>query len=129
MAHRRLKDQGYCPNLVRGEAQTLPFTNESFHQVVMTFPAEFILNVASLREIQRILTQDGSAWVLPVAWITGRKPWERLLAWVNRITGEAPDWDPKALVPFTQLGFEVSAEMIDFSNSRVLLVRLKKPDL
>jgi ubiquinone/menaquinone biosynthesis C-methylase UbiE len=126
IAQRRLKDHGFSPYLVCGDAQTLPFTNESFHHVVMTFPAEFILNPATIREIRRILIQGGSALVVPVAWITGRKPWERLLAWVNRITGEAPDWDPKALEPLIELGFDVSAEMIDYSQSRVLLIRLIK---
>ena len=25
--------------------------------------------------------------------------WERLVAWVNRITGEAPEWDERVLEP------------------------------
>jgi SAM-dependent methyltransferase len=123
---RRLKVYGYDPNLIRGDAQALPFSNECFNQVVMTFPAEFILKPATILEIQRVLVREGSALILPLAWITGRRPLERIMAWVNRIAGESPDWDPKVLEPLKTAGFDVSWNMIDFPNSKIVLVRLKK---
>ncbi len=127
IAQHRLSTHAFSPNLIRGVAQTLPFADDSFHQVVITFPAEYIVNPATFQEIKRVLVRGGSALVLPLAWITGRKPLERLAAWVNRITGEAPRWNPKVLDPLREVGFEVDWEMIEHSNSECVLIHLKKP--
>jgi hypothetical protein len=64
--------------------------------------------------------------MLPMAWITGRKPWERLVAWVNHITGEAPEWDEKSLEPLKAIGFQVSWEMLGFKTSKVLIISMRK---
>ncbi len=126
IAKNRLLRQGGKPNLTRGEAQTLPFADESFEQVVMTFPAEYILKPATFSEIKRVLTQGGTTLILPFAWVTGRKPVERLVAWINHVTGEAPEWDPKIMERLKVEGFEATWEMINFSNSRIILIRLIK---
>ena len=126
IAHRRMTKLGLHSNLIRGDARTLPFSGNCFHQVVMTFPAEYILNPTSLTEIRRVLVDGGMAIMLPIAWITGRKPLERLAAWVNRITGETPEWDEKSLEPLKTAGFEVSWEMKNFNNSKILIIRLLK---
>ncbi len=126
IAHKRLSGMGYPSKLVRGDAQLLPFADHCFDQVVMTFPAEYILNPSTLAEIHRILLDGGMVIMLPLAWITGRKPLQRLAAWVNHITGEAPEWDEKFLEPLKSTGFEVSSEMLDFNTSKILVVRLRK---
>lgn len=126
MAQKRLKAGGFHSKLVRGNAQMLPFANESFSHVVSTFPAEFIFKSSTLSEIKRVLTHRGMLTILPLAWITGQKPWERLVAWVLRTSGESPEWNPKALEALKAFGFEPGWEMIDFNNSKVLLIRLVK---
>ena len=126
ITRRRITRLNKSPNLVRGHAQTLPYANESFHQVVMTFPAEFLLNRQTFTEIHRILVNGGVAFILPFAWITGRKPWERAVAWLNQISGEAPDWDEKILEPVKNLGFDVSWKMISLSFSKILIIQLNK---
>ncbi len=126
ITQRRLRTQHFLPNLIRGVAQTLPFADESFHQVVMTFPSEFIFSQITIQEIHRVLMHGGSALILPLAWITGRRPLERLSAWVNRVSGESPLWNPAVLAPLKEAGFVVSWEMIEYPNSRCVLVSLKK---
>jgi SAM-dependent methyltransferase len=127
IAHKRFTRLGLFANLVRGQAQILPFAGESFHQVVMTFPAEFILNQQTLIEVHRVLIRGGKAVILPLAWITGRKPLERAIAWLNRITGEAPEWDEVSLEPLKKLGFDICWEMIDNGTSKILIIQLTKP--
>jgi ubiquinone/menaquinone biosynthesis C-methylase UbiE len=127
IAFRRIKARGLHPCLARGFAQNLPYADESFHQVVMTFPAEFILNPQTIDEIRRVLVKGGAALIVPFAWITGRNPLQRILAWLFRITGEAPEWDEKYLEPLRHMGFEISWKMIEFAASKVLLVQLEKP--
>jgi ubiquinone/menaquinone biosynthesis C-methylase UbiE len=126
ITHKRLASLGLPSNLIRGDAQNLPFTDNCLNQVVMTFPAEYVLNLSTLTEIHRVLIDGGVAIMLPLAWITGRKPLERLTAWVNRITGEAPEWDERILEPIKTAGFEISWDMLDFKTSKYLIVRMYK---
>ncbi len=126
IARKRIARTRSHPNLIRGSANNLPFSNHSFDQVVMTFPAEFLLKPQTFSEIHRLLVDGGSVIILPLAWITGRKPWERLAAWVNRITGEAPHWDERVLEPLKNQGFDVHWEILELVSSQVLLIRLQK---
>ncbi len=126
LAKRHVARLGLHPNLIRGDAEALPFADESIHQVVMTFPAQYIFKVATLLEIRRVLIHRGAILVLPFAWITGRKPWERVVAWLNQVTGEAPEWDERVLDPLKKVGFDVSWEMINFPSSKILLIHLLK---
>lgn len=127
LAKQRLVRLDMPVNLVRGDAQAIPFESEYFHQVVMTFPAEFVLNQSTLLEVYRVLVKGGIGVILPIAWITSRKPLERFVAWINHVTGEAPDWDEKYLEPLHKLGFEVSWQMLNLKSSKVLIIKLCKP--
>lgn len=126
IAGRRLSRVAVKPNLARGTALALPFVARSFNQVVMTFPSEYILNPVTLAEIHRVLADDGMAVLLPLAWITGRKPLERAAAWLTHITGEAPAWHEKSLQPLKNAGFDVDWEMVDLGSSKILVVRMLK---
>jgi ubiquinone/menaquinone biosynthesis C-methylase UbiE len=126
ITQRRINRSGYTPGLVRGMASILPFSDGSFNQVVMTFPAEFIFNQQTITEIYRILVDGGKAIILPLAWITGHTPLQRATAWLNHITGEAPEWDEQYLEPLKRYGFIAGYEMIQYTGSKVLMIQLIK---
>jgi SAM-dependent methyltransferase len=124
---QRITRLGFKPNLVRGDARALPFAERSFHQLVMTFPSEYILNPTTLSEIHRVLLDDGIAVMLPLAWLTGRKPWERAVAWFTHITGESPEWHEQSMDIIKDAGFNVDWEIIDLVSSKILVIRMVKP--
>jgi ubiquinone/menaquinone biosynthesis C-methylase UbiE len=126
ITRQRLTRNGVQPNLIRGDAMALPFVQRSIHQVVMTFPSEYILNPSTLTEIHRVLVDDGIAVMLPLAWITGRKPFERMVAWLTRLIGESAEWDEQSLEPLKKAGFKVDWEMIKFDASKILVIRMIK---
>jgi ubiquinone/menaquinone biosynthesis C-methylase UbiE len=126
ITRNRLMKLSLTSRLIRADALRLPFVNQSFNQVVLTFPADFIFKPDTLCEIHRVVTDGGYALIIPLAWITGRKIPERILAWVNRITGETPAWDEKSLEIFNNSGFNVSWEMVSFKSSKVLLIKMVK---
>ena len=126
IAQSRLVNLGFKPLLVRAYAQDLPFAQKSFDQVVMPFPAEFLFTRPTFNELNRVLGDKGRVWILPWAWITGRKPLQKVIAWLNRVTGEAPTWNENYLDSFASMGFKAHSEMINFPFSKVLLIRLEK---
>ena len=130
LARRRLAR--YPFQLVHSYAQNLPFSAAVFHQVVATFPTEYIAHPDTLAEIYRVLTPGGQLIILPAAWITGRRPDQRLAAWLFRTTGQAPATidlsaiAAQALPPLEQAGFDARINSLSLPHSLLLLVHAVK---
>jgi ubiquinone/menaquinone biosynthesis C-methylase UbiE len=66
---------GGSTNVIQGSAQSLPFSDETFDNVVSTFPSEYIYDRDTISEIKRVLRSGGrviiieSANLLPVGYI------------------------------------------------------------
>jgi ubiquinone/menaquinone biosynthesis C-methylase UbiE len=124
-AGRRLDKMGSSRRLARGLAQNLPFVSTSFDCVVATFPTLYIVDPLTLRDVQRVLRPGGRLVVLMAAWITGRSPIDRLMAFIFRLTGEAPDENfelSEVLDPYTQAGFRASIRFVDQPGSRLMFI-------
>jgi ubiquinone/menaquinone biosynthesis C-methylase UbiE len=128
VARRRLLRQGHSPALARGLAQSMPFPNETFDQVVATFPSEYITDPHTLGEIYRVLKPGGSAILLPIAWITGRRLFERAAAWLFRFTGQAALdwWEDRLFVPVQQARFTTQVDKKVLGPSTLLTVKATK---
>jgi ubiquinone/menaquinone biosynthesis C-methylase UbiE len=90
LAHNRARGAGTLramPALVRARAQAMPFRSGAFDSVVSTFPAEFIVELATLKEISRVLVQGGRAVVVPGVAFKRSLP-ARFLEWLYTITGQ-----------------------------------------
>jgi ubiquinone/menaquinone biosynthesis C-methylase UbiE len=129
-AARRLRKNGEIPHLSRGYAQNLPFASGTFNSIVATFPAEYIFESKTLKEIRRVLTPAGQLVIIPTAWITGGNMLDRLAAWVFRVTGEAPGM-PHILSNavksrLVSAGFSVQSEIVKKKGSQVLVILAKK---
>jgi len=129
MAHQanyRLRKQGVTSRLSRGYAQNIPFMDGAFDSVVSTFPSEYIFNFQTIGEIRRVLVPAGKLIILPLAWITGTRPLERLVAWLLRISGETPGKPGLVSVAiraqFEHTGFEVRSEIVNIKGSQVLVI-------
>ena len=130
IATGRLRKNRAINHLIRGYAQNIPFTGETFNSVVATFPADYIFDPQTLYEIRRVLLPAGQMVIIPTAWITGGHLLERLAAWVFRVSGEAPG-KPHGLsyamkARFIHAGFEVRSEMVKKRGSQVLVLLAKK---
>ena len=86
IAHSRLRRGGVpTPLVVRARAQALPFRAGSFDSVVSTFPAEFIFDPATLKEMARVMGQGGRAVVVVGVMFNASLP-ARLLKWLYDVT-------------------------------------------
>jgi ubiquinone/menaquinone biosynthesis C-methylase UbiE len=114
-------------NLTRGIAQRLPFPAASFDTLVATFPAEYIFDSETLAEAQRVLTTDGRFVILPGATILGRGILDRAMAFLFRITDQAPPdlseiLHERSKKPFANAGFHVEVHELDVKSSRVFIL-------
>lgn len=127
LVRRRLRKAGLAVPLVRARAQALPFCNGCFDSAVATFPTEFILDPATLRETARILRGGGGLIVAAWARLSERDPLSRFIGWLYRVTGQAeplPGGDEKVL---TEAGFTSRIVWERVGHSRVMLVVAKSP--
>lgn len=133
-ANKRLQKNSVPGKICLGRSQALPYASEEFDQVVATFPSEYIIDPRTLAQTWRVLKVGGELIVLPLAWITGKKWWDRLAAGLFRITGQAPNIDPESgtieeLFPeefIEKFGFNINKELIQLPSSKVLLIRAAK---
>ena len=122
LTKRRMSSKGHPYQLTNAYAQHLPYPNAVFNQIVATFPTKFILEENTLSEIQRVLAPGGRLVVLPNAWITGEKFYEKWAAWIFNITGQSPPWNDSILTYFSKAGFTARIEHITSASWAVVLI-------
>jgi ubiquinone/menaquinone biosynthesis C-methylase UbiE len=90
ITRHKLKKLGLSAELVRGRAEQLPFVAGHFSAVVATFPTEFIVAEETLREIHRVLRDEGKLIVVLSGTFVGSGIFRSFLEWLYRITGQRP---------------------------------------
>ena len=97
------------PPLVRARAQAMPFRASSFDSVVSAFPAEFIVDPATLNEIARVMDQAGQAVVVPGVAFKQNLP-ARFLEWLYTITGQQQPAPPGLANALAEAGLALKME-------------------
>ena len=118
----RLLNKGQSYQLTNSYAQKLPYPNALFDQVVTTFPTNYIFEENSLSEIRRVLVPGGQLVILPNAWITGKKFWEKTAAGIFEITGQAPPWNNSILEYFSNAGFTPRIERLTTTSWSLVII-------
>ncbi len=122
LARRRTRRLDAPPLILNADASFIPLKSHSVECIVATFPTAYIFAAATLREIDRLLTDEGVLVLLPVAWLTGKSPWERLLAWAFRYTGESDFFTERVEQPLKAMGFIVQVQFVEDATGRVMLI-------
>lgn len=128
IARTKLQKHGIQTRLARGKAQQLPFPTQTFKAVISTFPTDFIFAAETLREINRVLRDDGQLIIVPNGVLTGGGISESGLEWLYRITGQRGEHHPPINHFFEPYGFDaiLKEERCPKSIAQVILAR-KKP--
>jgi ubiquinone/menaquinone biosynthesis C-methylase UbiE len=92
IARRKLTRWGLRPPLVRALAQALPFPDATFPAVISTFPTEFIIDPATLRDVHRVLQPGGRLVVVFGGTLTGKNAAAEALELAYRVTGQRGVW-------------------------------------
>jgi len=110
LARARLHRGGVlAPPLVRARAQTLPFRAGSFDSVVSTFPTEFIVDLATLKEVARVIGREGRAVIVPGVVFSASLP-ARLLEWLYTVTGQQEPEPPGMASALAEAGLTLERE-------------------
>jgi ubiquinone/menaquinone biosynthesis C-methylase UbiE len=126
IAQRNLRQAGVHVPLIRCRVQALPFRSGEFDSVVATFPTDYIAELATLREVQRVTNDRGRFIVVFGAQLIGREPSKVLIEWLYRLTGQrdAKAEDEESI--FDQVGMPARIETETIGASTVTLVVAEK---
>lgn len=104
----------------------MPFQDAAFHQVLATFPTDYIFMPDTIAEIDRVLVPGGSCLILPAAWITATQFPFRWAARLFELTGQVPDTLPDWSDPFERNGFFTTLIPVELERSRLIILRARK---
>lgn len=90
LTQRRLRRTRLHSQLLRTIAQALPFRSGQFDSVLATFPSEYILDPATLREVQRVLVSTGRLIIVDGAQFTTDDLYVRIVDLAYRLTWQRP---------------------------------------
>jgi ubiquinone/menaquinone biosynthesis C-methylase UbiE len=129
---RKLQRARFAPQLVRGYAQQLPFADGALDAVLCTFPTNFIVDPATLRELYRVLKPGARFVCVPNAGFTAHTPATQSLDLLYRATGQRGTSEPLAastgwMSVFTEAGFNVSVKVEPCRRSAAVVLIAEKP--
>jgi ubiquinone/menaquinone biosynthesis C-methylase UbiE len=143
LARKRLLRADQPTQLLRGPAQTLPFTAATFDSVLITFPTEFITEIETLSAVFRVLKTNGRLLIVPAAQLTGKSILERTVELLYIITGQRHHsfLAEKRQQPLSQeqplslnqqlltAGFDVDVNRLTLAHSSVTVIVAQKPPI
>jgi ubiquinone/menaquinone biosynthesis C-methylase UbiE len=126
LAQRNIQQAGMRVPQVRCCVQALPFRSGVFDSVVSTFPSDYIADVATLREVQRVTNERGRFIVVFGAQLIGREPSKLLIEWLYQLTGQrAAKFDDEESI-FDRVGMPARIETETIGASAVTLIVAEK---
>jgi ubiquinone/menaquinone biosynthesis C-methylase UbiE len=123
---RKLRRAKIAPKLIRAQAQALPFPDRAFPAVVSTFPTEFIVDPATLREVHRVLEPGGKLVVVFNGVLTHGGAAKNALEFAYRVTGQRGPWPLPIEERFAQAGFTLELAQENLGRSAALLFVAEK---
>lgn len=112
--------------LVRCRAQALPFRSGSFDGAVATFPTDYILDLNTLREVARVMSERGRLVVVAGAQRKGPQPNPHFIDWLHRITGQDGTEPGGHKSIFDQAGMLARIEHQSVGDGTVILIVAEK---
>lgn len=121
-AHATMRRAGMQADLFQAQAQQIPLPAASLAAVLSTFPTDFIVYEATLREVYRTLKPGGVLVIVPSAELTGHGLLARFLEWLYRVTGQRDGNVQHFADRITAHGFDVAVVPHVLQRSRAEVI-------
>lgn len=121
-ARATMRRAGMQADLFQAQGQQLPLPAASVAAVLSTFPTEFIVHEATLREVYRTLKPGGVLVIVPSAELTGSGLLARFLEWLYQVTGQRGGSLQHFVDRIAARGFDVAVVPHVLKRSRVEVV-------
>lgn len=109
------------PRLAQARAQYLPFPANYFDDVIVTFPAPFILQEPTQKEIARVLKSDGQLIWVDAGRVKPTDAWGRFLNWALDFTTRGSEREPIAY-RLPRAFFDWRVERVEFARTVVMVM-------
>jgi len=131
IAGNRLQKTNHDLRLNQAKAQALPFPNNTFTNVVATFPTDYILEDETLAEIQRVLrdpAHNAPSRLIVVAEGKLRGPWpiRPFIDWLYKVTGQRDTPLEKPMAPLAKHNFAARWEFVEHNGAAARLIIAEK---
>jgi ubiquinone/menaquinone biosynthesis C-methylase UbiE len=122
IARRRIRRERLDIPQVRCRAQALPFRSNVFDSVVAAFPTDYIVDLATLREVRRVTTGHGRLVVVMGTQLGRHGPGAHFVEWLYRITGQRESAGEKEESVFDRAGLPARIETETIGASTVTII-------
>lgn len=112
--------------LTLGQSQTLPYRAGAFASVVSAFPAPYIIESATVAEVDRVLSPGGRLVVVDHAVLLGRTPYHLIVNLAYRLTSR-PLEASKLPTRLAARGFRIQHVAHEMRHARVTALVADKP--
>jgi ubiquinone/menaquinone biosynthesis C-methylase UbiE len=130
IASHKLRRKGLRVPVCRARAEGLPFCDEAFDSIAITFPPNFIRDPRVACELARVLKPGGRVVIVAEGYLGGQTPWSLFIKWLYVVTGQRGAsllGDDQFVVALGQAGLTASQEKGGDHSSQVrLIVAAKK---
>ena len=123
-ARRRLARAALHGHLMQGRAEALPFPDETFSDVVATFPAPYIVQRSTLAEVYRVLRPDGQLLIVDGGQLDGGL-YRVAVELAYRTSLQADEMDRYTPV-LEAAGFAVRTHRVRVGDSSVGIIRARR---
>jgi ubiquinone/menaquinone biosynthesis C-methylase UbiE len=122
----KMRQTNVNASILRARAQLLPFSNQSFDSIVMTFPPGFIYDPHVLAEFRRLLDDDGRLIWVDAGRLLPHDFFSRLLNHAFDAVGGDEKFSHGASELLTRAGFESKIETVRDEASVVMVAVAEK---
>ena len=112
--------------IVRASAEFLPFASDLFDSVATTFPTSFLFNCHTLKNVHRVLKQNGRLIALLAADPQGTSITQVLISFLFKITGQSSGGEEylsgKIIHLCNQSGFAANIRSMEYMNTKLIFL-------
>ena len=128
LARHKLQKKMLPAKLVRGSGLQLPFPIKTFSAVVSTFPTEFIFRDDTIREIFRVLEDDGKLIIVMSGSLAPANAIVKFIEWLYMVTGQNMTISDQYTAPFRLAGFDAEIKKMPVGTDTVVMLSATKPN-